>query len=111
MNLICKLENGIQLISVDPLSLEFTGSKSLQMRNPDSDKTVALTVERIGCGKYIIRVAAILVNALPFPVQVCDESNTLVLGQTNGVGLLPGERLPVIFPVIQQLLPRPDTTA
>ncbi|EKF32479.1 hypothetical protein MOQ_003668 [Trypanosoma cruzi marinkellei] len=109
MELTCEFAEGVRLCSAEPLPLTFTGTTTVVMKDPVGGRMAALLVERAAHSKFIVRAAAILVNALPFPVRVYDGSNALILGQKGEVGLKSGGELPLTLPIIREQLPRPDT--
>ncbi|EKG04023.1 hypothetical protein TCSYLVIO_004923 [Trypanosoma cruzi] len=109
MELACEFAEGVRLCSAEPLPLTFTGTTTVVMKDPVGGRMAALLVERAAHSKFIVRAAAILVNALPFPVRVYDGSNALILGQNGEVGLCSGGELPLTLPIIREQLPRPDT--
>ncbi|RNF24081.1 vacuolar protein sorting-associated protein 13 family protein [Trypanosoma conorhini] len=109
VDLTCEFADGVQFSSVRPLPLTFRGTTAVAIKDPLGGKTAALLVEHAAHGKFIVRAAAILMNALPFPVRVYDASNALMPGQKDAEGLLPGHELPLTLPIFrEQLRRRPD---
>ncbi|RNF05152.1 vacuolar protein sorting-associated protein 13 family protein [Trypanosoma rangeli] len=108
MNLTCEFADGVQFSSVEPLPLTFTGTTTVAIKDSVGEKMVTLLVEHAIHSKFIVRAAAILINALPFPVRVYDESDALVPGQNDVEGLPSGHKLPLTLPALREQLRRPD---
>ncbi|ESL05682.1 hypothetical protein TRSC58_06659 [Trypanosoma rangeli SC58] len=108
MNLTSEFADGVQFSSVEPLPLTFRGTATVAMKDSAGGKMVTLLVEHAAHSKFIVRVAAILINELPFPVRVYDESDALMPGQNDVEGLPSGHKLPLTLPALQEQLQRPD---
>ncbi|CBH15624.1 hypothetical protein, conserved [Trypanosoma brucei gambiense DAL972] len=105
VSLSCQLPNGVRLTSSKPTPLNFSERATVGMKvcTVDGDETpvVGLVMERVEPDKFVVRVPAVLVNMLPFPIRVADKFGTPLLGEGEGKYLAPKREFPILMPLME----------